>query len=203
MRGSTACSTCHGLTPDVSPARAGDHGRLDAHTQAASILAYDEAQAYAKATVDTACWRFIVDFAEQPNHINHEEEMREELDDLLCQRYPRIFADRHRPVTESSMAWGFEVGDGWFDLIDALCEQLQFSTDYNKAPQLRAAQVKEKFGTLSFYWRGEASQAQRGMIALAGTMSARICEKCGRPGRKLVHDHIHMTRCPDHIGVAP
>ena len=124
--------------------------------------------------------------------------MKNELDTLLCQRYPLIFADRHRPMLETCMCWGFSCGDGWFDLIDALCERLQFWTDHNRAPQVVAAQVKEKFGALCFYPRGAASSEQNGMIWMAQAMSARICDQCGKPGQTLVHEHRHMTRCAEH-----
>ena len=123
--------------------------------------------------------------------------MKKELDELLCQRYPLIFADRRRSIKESCMGWGFSCGDGWFDLIDTLCERLQFWTDHNKAPQVVAQQVKEKFGLLCFYPR-EANQAQRGMIYMAEAMSARICDQCGKPGQTLVHEFWHMTRCGEH-----
>ncbi len=108
--------------------------------------------------------------------------------DQLRHRYPAIFAN---------LRWGFMCHDGWFDLIDALCEQLQFATDHNDAPQVVAAQVKEKFGTLSFYTQS-ANKAQRGMIAVAAAMSARLCEKCGQPGRTLVAGAFWQTRCPAH-----
>jgi len=52
--------------------------------------------------------------------------MNEQLDDLLCQRYPKIFAERRAPKDTSGMAWGIMCGDGWFDLLDALCSTLQF-----------------------------------------------------------------------------
>ena len=46
--------------------------------------------------------------------------MRQELDDSLCRRYPKIFATRHRDPAKTCMTWGLECGDGWFDLIDRL-----------------------------------------------------------------------------------
>ncbi len=122
--------------------------------------------------------------------------MKQELEDLLCERYPKIFAERHK--ADTLMSWGFACGDGWFDLVNALCEQLQFATDRNGAPQVLASQVKEKFGTLSFYWRGRINDEQRGMISMAMGLSGRICEQCGKPGQVLVHKHVHMTRCPEH-----
>ena len=129
--------------------------------------------------------------------------MKQELDALLCQRYPLIFAERNLSVKETCMCWGFACGDGWFDLIDALCERLQSWTDRNGAPQVVAMQVKEKNGGLSFYPRGKVSQEQRGMIWMAEAMSFRICDQCGNPGKKLVHEHCHMTRCTDHAPLSP
>ena len=54
--------------------------------------------------------------------------MRQELDDLLCLQYPLIFAQRS--MKDSGMSQGFTCGDGWFALIDALCECLQFDIDH-------------------------------------------------------------------------
>ncbi len=112
--------------------------------------------------------------------------MKKDLVESLCLRYPLIFAGRP----------GIACGDGWFDLLDVLCERLQDWTDHNGAPQIVAHQVKEKFGELRFYPR-DASQEQRGMIWMAEAMSSRICERCGRPGTQLVAGAL-MTRCPDH-----
>lgn len=47
--------------------------------------------------------------------------MKLELDQKLCEKYPTIFKDRHAPMDKTAMCWGFECGDGWYDIIDALC----------------------------------------------------------------------------------
>lgn len=122
--------------------------------------------------------------------------MKTQLAELLYKRHPLIFAERQHSISQSSMGWGFSCGDGWFDLIDVLCERLQFWTDHNKAPQVVAVQVKEKWGLLHFYPR-VASEDQRGMIDMAQSMSARICEQCGKPGRVLFAGML-LTRCPEH-----
>lgn len=123
--------------------------------------------------------------------------MKKELNELLRQRYPLIFVERHLSQMQTSMCRLIACGDGWFDLIDTLCERLQFWTDHNKAPQVVALQVKEKFGTLCFYPL-DANQTQRGMIYMAEAMSTRICDQCGKPGQTLVHEFWHMTRCKEH-----
>lgn len=50
--------------------------------------------------------------------------MRKELDEALCAKYPEIFRDRHKPMTETAMCWGFACGDGWYAVIDTLCSLL-------------------------------------------------------------------------------
>ena len=57
--------------------------------------------------------------------------MRKELDEKLCEKYPLIFKNRHADMTETAMCWGFECGDGWFNIIDVLCGLLY--NDYRLA----------------------------------------------------------------------
>jgi len=81
--------------------------------------------------------------------------MRKELDEKLCAKYPKIFANRNGDKRKTLMCWGFSCGDGWYWLLDRLCSNLQWDTDKNnrdeKYPQIVAMQVKEKFGGLRFY----------------------------------------------------
>ena len=47
--------------------------------------------------------------------------MRRELDEALCAKYPQIFKDRRGDPRNTLMCFGFECGDGWYNIIDALC----------------------------------------------------------------------------------
>lgn len=47
--------------------------------------------------------------------------------------------------------------------------------------QVVVDQVKEKFGTLRFYYHGGDKEIS-GMVRMAESMSAHICEQCGSPG---------------------
>ena len=51
--------------------------------------------------------------------------MREELDKKLCAKYPRIFRDRRAPMNRTAMCWGFSHGDGWYNIIDQMCANIQ------------------------------------------------------------------------------
>jgi hypothetical protein len=79
--------------------------------------------------------------------------MRDDLDRLLCERYPALFAHRHKPKSGSPICWGFECHDGWFDLINDLCSQIQELVE-GGMKQPVCAQVKEKFGDSGFTCEG-------------------------------------------------
>ena len=70
----------------------------------------------------------------------------------LIDKYPKLFVQHSLPCTQTSMCWLFECGDGWFELLDNLCDRLQFDTDRNGYPQIEFTQIKEKFGSGRFYY---------------------------------------------------
>jgi hypothetical protein len=99
------------------------------------------------------------------------------------------------------MYWGLSVGDGWYDLIDTLCWNIQSYIDNNSSetrviPQVVAEQVKEKFGTLRFYTSG-GDRLIDGMIWFAESMSGRICETCAKPATLRNAGWI-VTLCDEH-----
>jgi hypothetical protein len=127
--------------------------------------------------------------------------MREELDRQLCEKYPLIFADRNKSMMETCMFWGFEHGDGWYPIIDSLCGNIQNHIDWQnrqeeKVPQVVATQVKEKFGTLRFYYNG-GDDVVDGMVRIAESWSAVACEECGAPGTQNSRGWI-KTLCETH-----
>ena len=162
--------------------------------------------------------------------------MKQELDKLLCERYPKMMVNRNKDMKETCMCWGFECGDGWFNILNQLMSQIQhhidwkekqraWATKYNEMatqakagnfdlfeetmkalpndeykekrlaeivagdfrpvpesiPQVTLDQVKEKFGTLRFYYSGGDDYIS-GMVSLAESMTAVTCENCGNPG---------------------
>jgi hypothetical protein len=77
--------------------------------------------------------------------------MKRELDEELCRKYPLIFADRNKPMTETAMCWGFDCGNGWYNLIDVLCGMLY--SDYINAKE-KYERTKEWFEESGHYpWR--------------------------------------------------
>lgn len=62
--------------------------------------------------------------------------------------------------------------------------------------QVTATQIKEKFGTLRFYYLGGDDYC-RGVESMAESMSAVTCEVCSSPG-KLRHGGWVQTLCDEH-----
>ena len=161
--------------------------------------------------------------------------MKQELDKLLCEKYPKMMVNRNKNMQETCMCWGFECGDGWFNILDQLMgniqhhidwkeKQRQSAIDYNEMakaakegnfqlfekandyiqdkeykqkrlaetiagdfravpqsiPQVTLDQVKEKFGTLRFYYSG-GDDVIDGMVRMAESMTGVTCEECGNP----------------------
>jgi hypothetical protein len=181
--------------------------------------------------------------------------MNQDLDKKLVEKYPKIFRDRYAPMTHTAMCWGFDHGDGWYNIIDQLCGVIQNHIDntrrnraialkYNRllkralkgdtkllfdyynwndndrsrawaeekvkealenpqftvvreaCRQVVATQVKEKFGTLRFYYSG-GDDFVDGVISFAENLSAVTCEKCGKPGKTRGGGWI-QTLCDEH-----
>ena len=116
---------------------------------------------------------------------------------------------KHFPWIEPTDGYGIGVGDGWFDLLVTLCENIDSAIKFENSCIMNynsksdeekkewiwtpndkpfefpiVDQIKEKFGGLRFYARTPSGTRYefRGMIQMAEAMSFRICEDCGNKG---------------------
>ncbi len=174
--------------------------------------------------------------------------MKQELDKLLCEKYPKMMVNRNKNMQETCMCWGFDCGDGWFNILDQLMGSIQHHIDwkekqragaikYNEMaaqakagnfdlfeedmkallndeykekrlgeivagdfrkvpesiPQVTLDQVKEKFGTLRFYYSGGDDYIS-GMVSLAESLTGVTCEECGNVGERRGGGWVH-TYC--------
>ena len=163
--------------------------------------------------------------------------MKLELDKLLCEKYPKMMVNRNKDMKETCMCWGFECGDGWFNILDQLMGNIQHHIDWKEKqrtsamaynlmaaqakegnfdlfddsmkdlnnpeykakrlseviagdfrsvpesiPQVTLDQIKEKFGTLRFYYTG-GDDVIDGMVRMAESMSGVTCEECSAPAQ--------------------
>lgn len=128
-------------------------------------------------------------------------QMDPKLDKELCEKYPRIMAERHLGAMQTSMCWGFEHSDGWYYLLDTAMELVQSHIDSMERrgleiPQVVFEQVKEKFGFLNIYHRG-GDEYTDGVLRMAEEMSRHTCEECGNIGYPTTTGWIR-TLCEKH-----
>lgn len=104
--------------------------------------------------------------------------MTPEHDRALCEAFPRLYRERHAPVTESGMGWGFACGDGWFSILWELSRAISGHAERaGLDPVVR--QVKEKFGELRVYVEGGDDEIER-LVEEAVELSRGTCGACGR-----------------------
>lgn len=102
------------------------------------------------------------------------------LTEKLYTSFPRIYSGRHKSKYESGMCWGFECGDGWYQVLYDLSQELE---DYLVAhPDLNfeVVQVKAKAGSLRFRLNGRDA-AVLDMVDRAEHRADITCELRGKP----------------------
>lgn len=133
-------------------------------------------------------------------------ESYEQFSKHMVEKFPSMYADRYG---------GFDIGQGWYSIVEALSSQIQHHIDWrndtrkrllednpynNKIPdevaQVKVNQVKEKFGGLRFYYDG-GDDVIDGMVRMAESWASRTCEECGKPGRSRSGGWIR-TLCDEH-----
>jgi len=141
--------------------------------------------------------------------------LKDELELKLAEEFPfmRQNADEQRKddgsISQLHDAFGLDVSDGWYEVIRGLCRDI--TTAYEKAGlpvDIVIDEVKEKFGTLRFYYHlgehnpvinavdsiddGSSIGAMPGVSDLQKEIeeivdkweeeSGNVCEKCGSAG---------------------
>lgn len=129
--------------------------------------------------------------------------------DGFMERFPILFQHKDKSARETPLCLGIGCPTGWFHILEQLCtilefHNMEFAKNYGIA--IVADQVKEKFGTLRFYYtiRGvnkdgvvvddpDAEENRRGIaieyltmladqiISEADHMTERTCAQCGIP----------------------
>jgi hypothetical protein len=126
--------------------------------------------------------------------------MKKELEEKLFNDFPLLYHP-DRNIRESLMCFGFECGDGWYDLIRELSEKLYPLIEKIKPDEYgtccSASQVKEKYGTLRFYMHTETDEMSD-LIREYEDRSSRICEACGKPGNLQERNRWYSTTCEEH-----
>jgi len=110
--------------------------------------------------------------------------MNKKHTNYLFKKYPKLFPVKDRnDLKRSLMGFGFSCGDGWFELIDKLCGDIQKEIDDDEQnEQITVVQIKEKFGGLRYY-SDYGTKKIFDLIRKAEEQSYKTCEECGNPGK--------------------
>ena len=84
-----------------------------------------------------------------------DEKSKERWDWQIIKEFPLLYVGKDKPLTESLIPFGFECHSGWKHELRRLSVQLEMLNIlfYKKfGCRIQACQVKEKFGTLRFYY---------------------------------------------------
>lgn len=133
------------------------------------------------------------------------EQQYEEFAKKMETQFPLMFENKYG---------GFAVGAGWWPIIESLCANIQSHIDWKQeqkdqyqrgegCSQVYVEQIKEKFGTLRFYYDG-GDETTAGMVRMAEAWADHSCETCGAPGTRRnggwirtlcdVHEAEHMEQ---------
>lgn len=126
-------------------------------------------------------------------------QLNPDLTEKLYAAFPRLYRGRHKSPSESSMCWGFECGDGWYQLLFDLSLGLSNYLEEHPELDLEATQVKSKFGTLRFYLSSHDLLTEQ-MIEHACQRASVTCELTGKPGKLYQHPTRRFTvmvLCPE------
>lgn len=119
--------------------------------------------------------------------------MTEEHSKELIAICPELFETKIPP--RAGGFYGFECGDGWFDLLKDLLIKIR---EGDSLSLMYVLQAKEKFGTLRFYIRSAFPSTRLDeLIGQAEVRSSKTCEICGEPGVRRGGGWI-KTLCEEH-----
>lgn len=157
--------------------------------------------------------------------------MRKELEMKLAEKYPFMGRTETSEEQEAKygrienlfQAFGYECDDGWFSILDSMCDEILTAYEETGQPvNLVVGQVKEKYGTLRFYYHFEGQTSGAAAIDFLGQgalrvpgepnplhervaaivskwedKSATVCEKCGKPGKLRTDRRWIRTLCDE------
>lgn len=101
------------------------------------------------------------------------------LNDFV-KKYPFAFSNLEN--NSPFKLFGFECGDGWYDLLEPVIAWINDFNEKNQNSRIHISQIKEKYGTLRFYTSTSFDELDK-LIDEAENKSEVTCETCGQPGK--------------------
>ncbi len=158
--------------------------------------------------------------------------MQQELEEKLAKDFP--FMEKKPTLEEQEAegkiydlygAFGCDCDNGWYELLHDLCAEItELYKRYDQPVDIVMDQVKEKYGTLRFYYHHEGKEKGISAIDFPGVSlrfsskdselhrqvaeivdkwekkSGEVCEKCGKAGVLRKDLSWILTLCDDCYG---
>ncbi len=129
-------------------------------------------------------------------HDHTEKKLKESKYYTLVEQYPDVFRQEESSLPFPYYLFGFEIGEGWFKILEVLAAKINFELLEN--PELKdeffVTQIKEKFGGLRFYAMGATEEIDNA-ITEAMDEAWVVCELCGEDGKQRDDNGWYMVRC--------
>lgn len=108
--------------------------------------------------------------------------MNSNLEKKLVEKYSEFFSYlncQEKNGLIMPIVFGFECGDGWYNILDILMDNIQNYIKWNHPEMvINITQIKEKFGGLRFYYDGGDDYVD-GLVSMAESLADKTCEFCG------------------------
>ena len=100
--------------------------------------------------------------------------MKKELEEKFIKRFPSMFREMYGDPKDTCLCDGFEVYDGWFQVLWELCEALEKT----ESEHFKFTQIKTKFAMPRVYTENTSREGFE-LVARAEHLMAEVCELCG------------------------
>lgn len=113
--------------------------------------------------------------------------------------YPELFRQKDFESNRTLMGQGIAVGDGWYQIVADLCEDIQKHTDAAMAsdPDFRRPeffQIKNSYGELRIQLMDHTPIIEA-FVEKAKKAARVTCESCGEPGEERAFRGWHKVTC--------
>ena len=114
---------------------------------------------------------------------------KEKFQELKIQALERMKNHQHEEPKEPYELFGIECDKGWEKLYQPIIDYIEeYNIDKEDNDKIKIWQIKEKFGTLSFYVSKKTDELRK-MIEDAEAESYHTCEVCGKYINKPITEH--------------
>ena len=113
----------------------------------------------------------------------------------LFNQFPIIYRERFMPTNQSEMPWGFECGNGWYNIIHSLSSKLEEIASEYENKELAPAVSEVRSGGDKLIFRVRNSNFETDTLVFESMQRCVFtCESCGYAPAFLQDNHVVKNR---------